>query len=561
MGSLSRVSLGCILLLSIAIICAVLLHLGGGLWKFSPLVGALSGGLLTLFAALRRLREDEEVEPWLGNERLAWILVGLGLMMWASGECIWRYYSSIHQAPFPSLADAGYAGLSPLVFMGLLLLPSSGVGSKRLLILLDSLITMGSMLSIGWYVLLGSLALSSNQDWLARFLGLYYPTTDIALLSCVLLLLFRGQGTLYQATARRVSLIVIGVGLCFFASSDFIFNVQQNAGTYVDGTWRDLGWPLGLLAIGVAAHLRRYLPLTSDDMIERRLKRHAERSSIGLAQLMTYGMLGVLCCVLILNVFSSDPLQRATRSVLVLATMIVIGLVVVRQILTIRENERLTRRQANALERLEIANHQIEEQARMIAEKNNELEEGISHLKDVQARLANGNLRTRARLNSGPLMPLAASLNLMAERLAYLEQANDYAQRVSKALQELIGAVERSRAGSAFRIPASCKAFPEIGRLMHVLGLREKIEPSSSTPGVVPHSTPVQVLNRSAIPPSFSGVKHPSQPLQSLNSRGNGGSTPVPKTTGHLHNDHTSTPLPGPFAFPRQDGTDEAGKS
>src|SRR5205085_2927256 len=98
-----------------------------------------------------------------------------------------------------------------------------------------------------------------------------------ALLSCVLFLLIRGQGRLYQADARRVSLLVVGIGLCVFATSDFIFNIQQNAGSYVDGTWIDLGWPFGMMIIGIAAYLRRFLPNTSSEAIEQRVRHQNER--------------------------------------------------------------------------------------------------------------------------------------------------------------------------------------------------------------------------------------------------------------------------------------------
>src|SRR5260370_5677587 len=110
-----------------------------------------------------------------------------------------------------------------------------------------------------------------------------------------------------------MSLLVVGIGLCFFVGSDFLFNVQQNAGTYVDGTWVDLGWPLGMLSIGLAAYLRRFLPLTSDDMIEQRVRRRAEGVSFSLAQIATYGMVAILFLVLVLNVFSSDHTQLTIR--------------------------------------------------------------------------------------------------------------------------------------------------------------------------------------------------------------------------------------------------------
>jgi hypothetical protein len=518
---------------------------------------ALISGLLTLYSALVPVRAEEIVEPWLGHERLAWILIGCGLLAWGGGETIWRYYSFVYQNPFPSLADVGYASLPPLLFTGLLLQPSSGIGSQRLLMMFDSLVAMGSMLTIGWSLLLGSLALASGQDLLAKFLGLYYPTTDIALLSCVVLLLFRGRGSLYQATARRVSLIIIGIGLCFFASSDFIFNVQQNAGIYVEGTWTDLGWPLGMLAIGTAAYLRRFLPFTPGEIIEQRLRRYAELPMIGLAQWATYAMLGVLCIVLVLNIFSANPSQVANRPVLVLATIVVVALAVVRQILTIYENEQLARRQADALERLEVANRQVAEQARMISVRNKELEEGISHLKDIQARMANGDLRARARLIRGDLLPLAVSLNLMAERLAHLEDASQYARCLTRALQDLIVAVEQYRRGNAFHVPPSCQRFPEIRRLIYLSGFKPETGAltHSSHPMHTSSSMLSQTLKSSAVPASRPGIRLRSQPLSSHTSHPSGIATPLYRSSTVLPRPGTRTPLPGSLFLPGQDKT------
>ena len=311
--------------------------------------------------------------------------------MWGIGECFWRYFLSIGQNPFPSVADFGYSSLPILVFLGLILQPSSGTGRRRILVLLDSLISMGAILAIAWFLLLGSLAQAPGEANLAKFLGLYYPTTDMALLSCVVFLLLRGQGRVYQVTARRVSLLVLGVGLCIFATSDFIFNIQQNAGTYVDGTWVDLGWPLGMMTIGVAVYLRRFLPATSGEAIEERVRRRSERFVFGPAQSIPYALLAVLFTVLVVNVLSTESGQLSIRPVLIIATMIVVGLVVVRQIITILDNERLVREQATMLEQLEMVNQRI-------AEHSAELEAGVTHLKEIQTRLANGDVHARARL-------------------------------------------------------------------------------------------------------------------------------------------------------------------
>src|SRR5438270_11452278 len=262
--------------------------------------------------------------------------------MWGIGDCTWHYYEAIGQNPFPSLADIGYSSLPPLIFLGLLLQPSPSSGRSRLLLLLDSLIAMGSLFAITWYLVLGSsLALASAQDPLAKFLGLYYPTSDIPLLTCVVLLLLRSPGRVYQATARRMSLLVVGLGLCFFVTSDFFYNMLQNAGTYVAGTLISAGWPCGILIIGLAAYLRRFLPATSATLIEQRVRRRTERVTFGPEQLVPYLLLGILFVVLVLSTLSSDKGQLAIRPVLLFATIGAVGLVVVRQIVTIWDNAHL----------------------------------------------------------------------------------------------------------------------------------------------------------------------------------------------------------------------------
>lgn len=461
-----------------AMIVIVVFHLGGTIalrvGQFSPLTGAFIGGALTLGSVLTPMRRSEQVEPWIKFERIAWMLIGFGVIMWGLGESFWRYYISIGQQPFPSYADIGYSIFPPLVFLGLLLQPSPGTGNRRLLLVLDSLIAMGSILAIAWYLLLGSLAQSPGEANLAKFLGLYYPVADMALLSCVVFLLLRGQGRTYLATARRAGLLVIGLGLCFFVFSDFLFNVQNNAGTYVEATWIDLGWPLGMMTIGVAAYLRRFLPATPIELIEERMDRMTEHNVFGFSRFVPYILLSLLFIALTANVLSTDSGQFAIRPVLLFATISVVALVVARQLLTLWENARLAARQAEALEDLEHANQRIEDQSRQLTQHSAELERGIIHLKHVQAQLANGNLQARAELTGGALLPLAGSLNLMAERLMRLGQASIYTQRLLRSLGELSIAIERAATGAPLVIPASCREFVEINRLLVALRSNSK---------------------------------------------------------------------------------------
>ena len=481
--------------IGLGMVVVVVFHLGGPValrvGQFSPLTGAFIGGTMVLLSVLSPIRLGENAEPWIGREKLGWILIGLGVMMWGLGETNWRYYIAMGESPFPSTADIGYSTFPLLIFVGLLLQPPSESGSKRVLVLMDSLISMGSILAIAWYLLLGSLAQAPGEANLAKFLGLYYPIADMALLSCVVFLLIRGQGRTYHATARRAGLLMVGLGLCFFVTSDFIFNIQNNAGTYVEATWIDMGWPLGLMTIGVAAFMRRYLPATPAYVIEERVEHHQMRNLFGPTQFIPYILLGLLLLTMTLNVLSTDAGQLAIRPVLLGATMSVVALVVARQIYTLWENAHLAHEQAEALIDLSRANQRIAEQAQEISERNTELERGIVHLKDVQAQLANGNLKARANLTSGVLMPLAGSLNLMAERLMRLGQMNIYTQRLMRALGEFCLALERSPAGAPLIVPASCSEFTEINRIILSLQSKGSLNALPSTnPLVHPYQPP-----------------------------------------------------------------------
>jgi hypothetical protein len=288
-----------------------------------------------------------------------------------------------------------------------------------------------------------------------------------------------------------------------------------------------MGWPLGMMTIGVAAFMRRYLPATPSYVIEERVERNQLRNLFGPTQFIPYILLGLLLLTLALNVLSTDAGQLAIRPVLLCATMGVVTLVVARQIFTMWENARLARDQAEALIDLSRANQRVAEQAQEIAERNAELERGITHLKDVQAQLANGNLRARANLASGVLMPLAGSLNLMAERLTRLGQMNQYTQRLMRALSDFCLALERSPAGAPLVVPASCSEFTEINRIILSLQSKGSLTALPSTnPLGHPYQPSTQPLAQRSGSRTVSGVRpmpssgplYPSGPLQQPSS-------------------------------------------
>ena len=237
----------------------------------------------------------------------------------------------------------------------------------------------------------------------------------------------------------------------------------------VDGTWVDLGWPLGIMTVGVAAYLRRFIPRdTSEHALQEQkvLPIAHPNPGFGLAQALPYFLLAALFLVLAINTFSLDKTQQNIRPVLIAATLFVVVLVVVRQIVTLKENERLLK------EQLKI-HKQLEQVYEDIALRKTTLETGLTHLKDIQTRLANGDVRARASILDGDLWPLANGLNIMADRMMRSEQRQQNAQKTIKAIADLSRALEQRNNKNTFVLPASClDASPEFHHLLLIMGLR-----------------------------------------------------------------------------------------
>jgi hypothetical protein len=483
MHSRERVVLGLFAGISVLMILLLGSPLGGdgalSARNFCPLLGALIGGVLVLVCTNRPNNWKGNGETWLKNERLAWNLIGLGLIAWCIGETIWRYYRAVGLNPFPSLADLGYSWYPPLVFIGLLLLPSSQSAQKQRFLAMDSLISVGALLSIAWFLLLGSLAQTPNESILAKTLGLYYPTTDALLLSCTVFLVLRGSN---QSAARRLSLFIAGIGLLILTASDFSFNVQSSLQTYMEGTWADLGWPLGFMTIGLAAYVRCFWPITT---VQQQPQTSSKHQGFGFAQAVPYFLLAVLFLLLVFNILSKDATQESIRLVLVIATMIVLGLVLVRQVLTMQENTQLVQAQQVLIQEMEGINQSI-------AERNAAFETGITHLKDIQTRLANGDVHARAYIATGELWTLANGLNLMADRMMRSDRNQKDAQNITKAISEFSQALVQMKSGNPLILPVSCLHIPEMHHLFQVMGLKPEKETTT-------HSAPPQA----GVPPLY----------------------------------------------------------
>lgn len=218
------------------------------LYEIAPL---LFGGICNIVYAQR----GQHSNP---SRRMGWFLIGLGSLSLAIGDGIWTYYETVRrvEAPFPSWGDVGYLGLYPFLISGLVLLFGSMSNTGRARLLLDSAITATAAGVLSWYFLIQPIWYQSNISLLGKYISGAYPMGDIMALF--------GALVLFNAVTRdrtlRCSLICLASGIALWSLGDSLYAYDSLNGTYQTGSWYDWSWSFGGLLVGFAALLLLWCP-------------------------------------------------------------------------------------------------------------------------------------------------------------------------------------------------------------------------------------------------------------------------------------------------------------
>ncbi len=207
-----------------------------GTWVYCAVMLGASASCLLRAAAVR-------------DERLAWTLIGAGLLVWTGGEI---YYEAALAAtgsvPIPSAADAGYLLFYPLTYAGLIVLLRERIGSFPFTRWLDGLIAGLAVAALTAALVLGPIAdASTSGSGLEVATNLAYPICDLTLLTFVF------SAAAFTGWRPGSTWSLLGAGLVVLAISDVTYLLQSAEGTYVEGGLLDAAWPLGALLLAGAA--------------------------------------------------------------------------------------------------------------------------------------------------------------------------------------------------------------------------------------------------------------------------------------------------------------------
>jgi serine phosphatase RsbU (regulator of sigma subunit) len=327
------------------------------------------GGLLAWVWRRGASRTNDQPAVMTG-QRLAPVLLGMGILCYVLGQMYFTFYDLVLQQipPFPSIADLGYLMEYPFFLLGILLLPARPIPvALRARIALDGLMIMTAALTFSWYFVLGPIIRQGSGTVLAKAVSAAYPLADIVLIACLLILALRpGEHTL------RVAAYLLALGLLFVVVLDSIYGYQTLNDLYVTGTILDVGWPLAYMLIGLGAFAVRLAPTGE----VRAARDEPPRATTPVARqelwrsLVPYALVPAVGFLVIYAWRTSAGIGSLATGVY-LGGAVLIGLVLLRQVLTIVENTRL-------YNRLQGTYLEVEKKEEEVRQLNKDLERRVA---------------------------------------------------------------------------------------------------------------------------------------------------------------------------------------
>lgn len=281
------------------------------------------------------------------------VAVSLGFLLFTIGQCTWYYHDLVFkEAPQSAWAAASYLLGHPFLVMGVLLLPGRRLPDlQRGRVLMDTSMTLAAVATFIWYFLLGPVLLAQGGTPLQKVLVAAYPIADLLVLFCLLLTVARASGA-----APPPGTMPLCLGLLVFVVSNVVFGYQSLQRTYVPGTLLDVGWPLAylLMSLGAAARLSADPAAAAPAAA---LPRDGDVVASGIASLLPYALAPLVAALVLATLY--EPSGGLVVGVYVGAGLILL-LLVLRQVLVIRQNARLYVEVSTAYKQLEQSHRSLE---------------------------------------------------------------------------------------------------------------------------------------------------------------------------------------------------------
>ena len=390
-----------------------------------------------------------------GRERVGWLILALGFASNFAAEALWTYFVMVAgiEVPFPSVADVFYLAFYPLALVGILLLVQTPASrTVRALTVMDSLLFTLGVSGLLWQLLIVP-SLSGEDDLVTTVVALAYPVGDFLVIFALCSLFLATE----LRTVRMAATLLLASFLCtVVADLGFAYLTLNDA--FADGSPIDPLWTIGYALAAVAAlqRLGEAREETTRKVNDEQARVESTASAKwtethiqAVARLMVpYVAVPAALIMIMVALLGGDDIVLSPGSLAVVGFSLgLLGLVMVRQFLTLFENVRLSRS-------YEALSRDLEQR---VQERTRELTT-LNHTAAVLSRC----LRTRDVLESG----LSLALNAAGARAGavWLRRADGLefaAHELDAAVVDQLDELARDRLATAERATSTRPAVLE----------------------------------------------------------------------------------------------------
>jgi diguanylate cyclase (GGDEF)-like protein/PAS domain S-box-containing protein len=288
-----------------------------------PVYNVIGGSaVVALIVGVRKNSQDR---------RLPWYLFALAQAFFVTGDVLAYNYQRLFGSalPFPSIADAFYLAVGPLLVAGLLMLVRERTETRSRASLIDALIVTVAAAALSWVYLMAPYAHDHTLKLTTKLTSIAYPLTDILILG-VLLRMAVGS----RRRGLAFGLLVCGTGALLL--TDTIYGWKLLHGGYNTGGVLDAGWATFYGFLGAAA-------------LHPSMRKLVERAP-DVGDRLTTRRLSLLTCATltapILLVARGSAVGSLDGYVLVAASVTLFALVLLRMTGLVHRNEEAVRSEA-----------------------------------------------------------------------------------------------------------------------------------------------------------------------------------------------------------------------
>ena len=181
-------------------------------------------------------------------DRRAWLLLGLGMLVWTASDALYTVQAQRGDASFPSVADWGYLMFFPFAYLAVGLLVVRHVARSAIGVWLDGILVALAAGSFLW-LMVPELSSAMGTDGFSVFMQFATPASDLLLLSGLIGVV----GLLGRQAAPMWWALVGAASFLWATDSIWLLGISQDA--YHVGIPLDIGWIVAFLLFATAAWL------------------------------------------------------------------------------------------------------------------------------------------------------------------------------------------------------------------------------------------------------------------------------------------------------------------